>query len=142
MKIINTSTLGFPRMGPNRELKFALENYWKGKSSEQDLMQVAQAVEEAAWTLQKDAGISKVTVGDQYLYDFVLMMTESLGIVPKRFSHLQPGLNRLFAMARGIDGAPALSKSYNQPSQLRKTCQLQCRFMGHFSKPSPISDVL
>ena len=118
MKVINTSPLGFPRMGPNRELKFALENYWKGKSTEQDLMQVAGNVEEAAWTLQKDAGITKVTVGDQYLYDFVLMMTESLGIVPKRFSHLPPGLNRLFAMARGIDGAPAFSKSSYHPPLL------------------------
>ena len=97
-------------MGPNRELKFALEKYWKGKINQEDLLEVARSVEESAWSLQKQAGIDKVTVGDQYLYDFVLMMTESLGIVPQRFAHLEPGLDRLFAMARGIDGAPALSK--------------------------------
>jgi 5-methyltetrahydropteroyltriglutamate--homocysteine methyltransferase len=108
MKFVTTSSLGFPRMGPNRELKFALEKYWKGTISQDDLLQVARSVEDAAWALH--AGLTKITVGDQYLYDFVLMMTESLGIVPKRFANLPPGIDRLFAMARGIDGAPALSK--------------------------------
>lgn len=111
MKIATTSSLGFPRMGPNRELKFALEKYWKGAISKDDLLQVTQSVEDSAWDLQKQAGLTKITVGDHYLYDFVLMMTESLGIVPKRFADLAPGVDRLFAMARGVDGAPALSKS-------------------------------
>ncbi|GAX12819.1 5-methyltetrahydropteroyltriglutamate--homocysteine methyltransferase [Fistulifera solaris] len=107
MKLVPTSSLGFPRIGPNRELKFALEKYWKGTISQHDLLQVARSVEDAAWALQ--VGLTKITVGDQYLYDFVLMMTESLGMVPKRFAHLPPGIDRLFAMARGVDGAPALS---------------------------------
>ena len=108
---ISTSTLGFPRMGPNRELKFALEKYWKGDISEVDLLKAANAVESLAWKLQLNAGIEHVTVGDHYLYDGILTWSENLGMYPTRFNKLKPGLERMFAMARGVDGATALSKS-------------------------------
>ena len=107
---LSTATLGFPRMGPNRELKFALEKHWKGLCSESELLKVAADVEQQGWTLQKDAAIDRITVGDYSLYDFVLTWTEMLGMVPQRFQSMQPGLPRMFAMARGVDGAPALSK--------------------------------
>ncbi|GKY96816.1 hypothetical protein MPSEU_000640800 [Mayamaea pseudoterrestris] len=109
MTLVRTSTLGYPRMGPNRELKFALEKFWKGQTQADDLLKVAQEIEHAAWKLQKDAGIDLITVGDHYLYDMVLAWSESLGLSPKRFEGLAPGLQRLFAMARGVDGAEALS---------------------------------
>jgi 5-methyltetrahydropteroyltriglutamate--homocysteine methyltransferase len=110
MKVVSSSTLGFPRMGPRRELKFALEKYWKKGStfSEADLLSVARAVEEQAWALQA-AKVDKVTVGDHYLYDGILTWTEFLGIFPKLFNSKKPGLERMFAMARGDDGSPALS---------------------------------
>mmetsp|Transcript_23993 Transcript_23993/g.54592 ORF Transcript_23993/g.54592 Transcript_23993/m.54592 type:complete len:776 (-) Transcript_23993:91-2418(-) len=104
---ISTGTLGFPRMGGKRELKFALEKYWKGTISEQELLLRANSVEEKAWNLQSE--IDHVTVGDHYLYDSVLSWSEFLGLFPKRFENCKPGLPRMFAMARGIDGAPALS---------------------------------
>jgi 5-methyltetrahydropteroyltriglutamate--homocysteine methyltransferase len=66
---IKTATLGFPRMGPNRELKFALEKHWKGKIDQAELLQVAQTVEELGWKVQKDSGAERITVGDHYLYD-------------------------------------------------------------------------
>lgn len=97
-------------MGPNRELKFALEKYWKGILSESELLTTARKIEENGWQLQKDASIDYVTVGDHYLYDMVLSSCENLGFCPKRFKHLEPGLKRMFAMARGVDGAEALSK--------------------------------
>jgi 5-methyltetrahydropteroyltriglutamate--homocysteine methyltransferase len=97
-------------MGPNRELKFALEKHWNGDLDEEGLLRIAKSVEQQGWSLQKEAGIDKITVGDHHLYDFVLATAEHLGVVPKRFQHLPAGLERLFAMARGIDGAPALSK--------------------------------
>ena len=111
MKVATTSTLGFPRMGPHRELKFALEKHWKGTLGKEGLLKVAQSVEAQGWDLQRKAGIQKITVGDHHLYDFVLATTELLGMVPKRFQHMQAGMERLFAMARGIDSAQALSKS-------------------------------
>lgn len=110
MTLIQTSTLGYPRIGPNRELKFALEKFWKGAISEQELLQVAQDIELESWKLQQEMGIQHITVGDHYLYDMVLFWSESLGLCPKRFQGLAPGLPRMFAMARGVDGAEALSK--------------------------------
>ena len=110
MKIVSTASLGFPRMGPHRDLKFALEKHWKGILAETELKQVAHNIEDTAWSLQKDAGIHHIPVGDHYLYDGILTWIEYLGAVPQRFQHMKPGLQRMFAMARGIDGAPALSK--------------------------------
>jgi 5-methyltetrahydropteroyltriglutamate--homocysteine methyltransferase len=109
---VSTGTLGFPRMGPNRELKFALEKYWKTKDNKDDavrkLQTVANQVETAAWQLQLKAGIDHIAVGDLYLYDGVLTWTTLLGICPRRFQSMEPGIDRMFAMARGVDGAEAL----------------------------------
>jgi hypothetical protein len=106
---ISTATLGFARMGPRRELKFALEKHWKGALTLEGLLDVSHKVEEMAWNLH--AGIDQVAVGNQYLYDGILTWTEWLGIVPSRFGGMKPGVDRMFAMARGVDGAPALSKT-------------------------------
>ncbi|KAL7581061.1 hypothetical protein ACA910_005864 [Epithemia clementina (nom. ined.)] len=104
------STLGFPRIGPKRELKFALEKFWKSSGSADDvkaLTTVARSVEESAWNIQAAAS-DKVTVGDLYLYDGVLSWVHWLGLFPQRFMNIR-GLDRMFAMARGVDGATALS---------------------------------
>jgi 5-methyltetrahydropteroyltriglutamate--homocysteine methyltransferase len=111
MVVFSTATLGFGRMGANRDLKFALEKYWKKNISKNDLLSIAQEVEEAAWKLQVDAGIDQITVGDFYLYDGVATFAESLGIIPSRFASLEPGIDRMFSMCRGIEGAEALSVS-------------------------------
>jgi len=95
-------------MGPNRELKFALERYWKGKTDVEALLSVARSIEEQAWDLQVKAGLDFVAIGDHYLYDGVLTWTEYLGIHPKRFSNVDPGTTRMFAMARGVPDATAL----------------------------------
>lgn len=110
MVVYSTSALGFGRMGENRELKFALEKFWRNDITSDDLLAVAHQVEESAWKLQVDAGIDRITVGDYCLYDNVANWAESLGIIPQRFASLEPGMNRMFSMCRGIDGAEALSK--------------------------------
>ena len=97
-------------MGPNRELKFALEKYWKGLIDEKALTDIAISIEDQAWAMQKAARVDRITVGDHYLYDGILTWTEYLGVIPARHQHLKPGLTRMFAMARGVDGATALSK--------------------------------
>lgn len=106
---VSTATLGFPRIGPKRELKFALEKYWKGVIDQTELIKVAHAIEESSWKLQKEAGIERITVGDYALYDNVVTWVERLGIVPDRFSKMDAGMDRMFAMSRGIEGATALS---------------------------------
>lgn len=111
---ISTGTLGFPRMGPKRELKFALEKYWQSpdltkEAQLKELLHVARSIEESSWTIQRNAGINRITVGDFYLYDGVLQWTEMIGIIPTRFLNIPAGYPRMFAMARGVDDAPALS---------------------------------
>ena len=113
---VSTSTLGFPRMGPKRELKFALEKYWKGDIDDVALVKAAHLVEDTAWKLQVDAGIDRISVGDHYLYDAIVSWTDWLGVVPARFQNVPRGFNRMFGMARGLEGATALSKSSIVPN--------------------------
>ena len=94
---ITTAALGFPRMGPKRELKFALEKYWKGTIDRTELIRVAHSIEESSWQLQKDAGIDRITVGDYALYDNMVQWIERLGLVPERFSKMDAGNNFIFS---------------------------------------------
>ncbi|BBP72649.1 5-methyltetrahydropteroyltriglutamate--homocysteine methyltransferase [Pseudomonas sp. Seg1] len=99
-------TLGFPRIGADRELKKALEAYWKGDLDQAALNQVGCDLRAAHWQLQKDAGIDLLPVGDFAWYDQVLTHSLTFGVIPERFDnvrdeHGQPSLDTLFAMARG-----------------------------------------
>ncbi len=95
--------LGFPRMGAKRELKKALENYWKGTSSRRDLEETCAAIKRQNWTIQKNAGLSWVTTGDFSLYDHILDITAMIGAVPDRFSPTSNNvdIDTYFRMARG-----------------------------------------
>ncbi|MGA9190712.1 MAG: 5-methyltetrahydropteroyltriglutamate--homocysteine S-methyltransferase [Anaerolineales bacterium] len=102
-----TQTVGFPRIGAQREMKRALESYWKGKLEAPALIQTLHQVEQDAWSTQLEAGIDYIGVGDSTLYDHVLDWTIRLGLIPTRYQTLQ-GLDQYFAMARGAEGVPAL----------------------------------
>ncbi|MGQ9866541.1 MAG: 5-methyltetrahydropteroyltriglutamate--homocysteine S-methyltransferase [Pseudanabaenaceae cyanobacterium] len=104
---LETATIGYPRIGKSRELKKALEAFWKGKSDAETLLQTRDEVEVKNWETQQQAGIDRVGIGDMSLYDLVLDWSIRLGIIPERFASLA-GLDRYFAMARGKDGIPAL----------------------------------
>jgi 5-methyltetrahydropteroyltriglutamate--homocysteine methyltransferase len=104
---IQTETLGYPRIGKNREVKKALELFWKGKIEDSVLLQSIGDVESSNWQTQLTTGIDRIGIGDTTLYDHVLDWSIRLGLIPKRFRHLE-GLDRYFAMARGTDGIPAL----------------------------------
>ena len=92
--------LGFPRIGSQRELKFAQESYWKGQSSADDLLKVAKDIRRTNWQTQKDLDL--VPVGDFSLYDQVLDMSVTLGHLPKRFQGFSGSpLDNYFRMARG-----------------------------------------
>ena len=67
----STATIGFPRIGPNRELKKCLEEHWKGNLSAIDLAKETHKVEEGTWHTQVEAGVDLVGVGDFNLYDQV-----------------------------------------------------------------------
>ena len=98
--MVTTHNLGFPRIGKKRELKMALENYWQGKSSQTQLLEMAAELRETHW--QQQAALDFVPVGDFSLYDQVLDTSFMLGHIPTRVHHL-PGdaLDNYFRVARG-----------------------------------------
>ena len=100
--------LGFPRIGADRELKKALEAYWKGDLDQDGLQAVGRELRATHWQLQKKAGIELLPVGDFAWYDQVLSHSLMLGVVPERFADTRnarglPTLETLFAMARGAN---------------------------------------
>jgi 5-methyltetrahydropteroyltriglutamate--homocysteine methyltransferase len=100
---VGVNTLGFPRIGPVRELKFALENYWAGRSTERKLLDVAQALRAANWGLQHARGVTHLPSNDFSLYDQMLDTTAMLGAIPKLYGWNggPVSLETYFAMARG-----------------------------------------
>ena len=102
--------LGYPRIGAQRELKFASERFWKGESTPAELQQVAKQLRGQHWLAQKSAGLDYVCVGDFSLYDQVLDHALLLGAIPTRFgfdpAHIE--LEQYFALARGNAEQPAL----------------------------------
>ncbi|KAH8175417.1 cobalamin-independent synthase, catalytic domain-containing protein [Sarocladium implicatum] len=100
--MVQSSVLGFPRMGVNRDLKKATEAYWGGKISQSDLLAEAKRLRLAHWQIQKDAGVDIIPSNDFALYDHVLTHIQDFGAVPERYT--KDGLDlvdQYFAMGRG-----------------------------------------
>jgi 5-methyltetrahydropteroyltriglutamate--homocysteine methyltransferase len=97
-------SLGFPRIGRDRELKKAQEAFWKGELSEDGLRAVGRELRKTHWDLQKNAGIELLPVGDFAWYDQVLTHSLMFGVIPERFRPAdgQASLQTLFGMARGV----------------------------------------
>ena len=92
--------LGFPRMGARRELKFALESYWRGESSRAALQEQGARLRQRHW--QEQAGLDWVPVGDFSFYDQVLDMSFTLGHLPERVQGFHgDALDNYFRVARG-----------------------------------------
>ncbi|MCY9804829.1 5-methyltetrahydropteroyltriglutamate--homocysteine S-methyltransferase [Vibrio scophthalmi] len=96
-----THILGYPRIGEKRELKFALEKYWRGEIEQAELKQVGADLRSKNWQTQADADLSFVAAGDFAWYDHVLTTTLLLGHAPKRHSDGFPDLDTLFRVGRG-----------------------------------------
>ena len=102
-----TNNLGYPRVGANRELKKACEQYWAGQITRQQLFVVAKNLREQHWRLQQDAGIDLIPCNDFSFYDQVLDMSLLLGVIPDRYAPVVTDVNGnaeidlYFAMARG-----------------------------------------
>ena len=101
--MITTAKIGYPRIGPKRELKKVLESYWKGDVDENELQKTAKELRKNVWKVQKDNGIDLITSNDFSFYDQILDMICLLGAVPKRYkwSGNNVDLKTYFAMARG-----------------------------------------
>lgn len=104
-------SLGFPRIGPRRELKKALESYWKGDIDQAALLAEGRKIRQMHWRMQQEAGLDWVPVGDFAWYDQTLNHSVMLGAVPNRFNHTVGNieLDTMFRMARGRapSGEPA-----------------------------------
>jgi 5-methyltetrahydropteroyltriglutamate--homocysteine methyltransferase len=99
--------LGYPRIGPDRELKRALERYWAGDIDREALAEVGVQLRRQTWTELDAAGLGSVPSNTFSYYDQVLDAALLVGAVPDRFAGLD-SLDTLFAMARGREGVPAL----------------------------------
>ena len=114
---VKSSTIGYPRIGGKREWKRALESFWNGKISENELLVKTEALRLDSLRKQKELGIDLIPVGDFSLYDHVLDTSIMFGVVPTRFAY-QGGkvpLETYFAIARGNKDAVAseMTKWFN-----------------------------
>ncbi|PWA67418.1 5-methyltetrahydropteroyltriglutamate--homocysteine methyltransferase 2 [Artemisia annua] len=102
--------VGYPRMGPKRELKFALESFWDGKSTAEDLQKVSADLRSSIWKQMSDAGIKYIPSNTFSYYDQVLDTTAMLGAVPSRYNWNggEIGFDTYFSMARGNASVPAM----------------------------------
>ena len=96
-----TYVIGFPRIGEQRELKRALESYWSGKSSQDELKKTASELRKRHWVYQKNAGIDMISINDFSFYDNMLDTTVMLNAIPQKYLDIENELDRYFAMARG-----------------------------------------
>ncbi|MCE9663028.1 5-methyltetrahydropteroyltriglutamate--homocysteine S-methyltransferase [Halomonas sp. M5N1S17] len=106
---------GYPRIGGGRELKHAVEAYWRGEIDREALESTGRELRRSHWQVQREAGLDLVTVGDFAFYDHVLNVSTLLGAVPPRFGANEEvaagevDLDTTFRMARGRapSGEPA-----------------------------------
>ena len=101
-----STTIGYPRIGRDRELKRACEAYWKGALPASELLATGAALRKAHWEAQRDAGIEFIPVNDFSFYDQVLDAIALVGAVPPRYQWAGDlvDLDTYFAMARGAQG--------------------------------------
>ena len=117
---MKTSVIGYPRIGKDRELKFASEKFFAGELDEAGLQAVAKEIRKEDLLKQKEAGITYISSNDFSFYDNVLDTAFLFNVIPQRYKDL--GLSELetyFALARGYQGdkgnvkALAMKKWFN-----------------------------
>ncbi|OGE50247.1 hypothetical protein PENARI_c017G10615 [Penicillium arizonense] len=101
--MVQSSVLGFPRMGKLRDLKKATEAYWGDKISRDELLSEGKRLRLAHWQIQKDAGVDVIPSNDFAFYDQILDHHQLFGTIPERYTkyNLHP-LDEYFAMGRGL----------------------------------------
>lgn len=110
---MQTTIVGYPRIGKMRELKFAIEKYWRGEMTEAELQKTAKELREEKLKKQKQEGIIWSPVNDFSFYDGMLDLSIMLNAVPKRYRELELSpLDTYFAMARGYQGEKGDVKAF------------------------------
>ncbi|KAJ9647459.1 5-methyltetrahydropteroyltriglutamate-homocysteine S-methyltransferase [Exophiala oligosperma] len=153
--MVQSSILGFPRMGANRDLKKATEAYWGGKISQDDLLAEGKRLRLEHWKIQKDAGIDIIPSNDFAFYDQVLDHIQLFGVIPERYTkyNLAP-IDEYFAMGRGLQrpatgGAPAVDvpalemvKWFDSNYHYVKPTLQDNQVFKLSSKPKPVTEFL
>jgi 5-methyltetrahydropteroyltriglutamate--homocysteine methyltransferase len=104
---MESTVLGYPRIGARRELETATEAFWAGRQTRAGLTETAAALRRQAWETLHDAGLSGIPSNTFSLYDHVLDTAVLFNAIPGRFAGLD-GLDAYFAMARGAEGIAPL----------------------------------
>ncbi|KAH3676283.1 hypothetical protein WICPIJ_009158 [Wickerhamomyces pijperi] len=101
--MVQSSVLGFPRIGAQRELKKTTEAYWSGKVGKDELFKVGKEIRATNWKLQQAAGVDVIASNDFSYYDQVLDLSLLFNVIPDRYTkyELEP-IDVLFAMGRGL----------------------------------------
>ncbi len=103
---MKTSVIGYPRIGKDRELKFASEKFFAGEIGEEELLKVAKEIRKGDLLKQKEAAISYISSNDFSFYDNVLDTAFLFNVIPQRYKDLNlSDIGTYFAMARGYQGA-------------------------------------
>ena len=102
---MRTAVIGYPRVGKDRELKFASEKYFKNEISENELKDTAKRLRRENLDLQKANGIDFISVNDFSLYDNMLDVAVLFNVIPDRYRELSLSETvTFFPMARGYQG--------------------------------------
>lgn len=102
---MQTSVIGYPRIGTLRELKFASEKYFKKEITAEELLQTGKSLRKTHWKTQKNAEIAYISSNDFSYYDILRDTAVLFNIIPGRYRELNlPELDTYFAMARGYQG--------------------------------------
>lgn len=103
---IKITASGYPKIGPNRELKKIVESYWAGEIAKEELFKGTEEIQIQRLQTLRDAELDYIPSNDFSLYDFILDISTMLGVIPKRFGD-ELNIDTYFAMARGSKNAIA-----------------------------------
>jgi 5-methyltetrahydropteroyltriglutamate--homocysteine methyltransferase len=112
MSTLHVANLGYPRIGLRRELKFALESYWSGKTDAAVLLETASALRAQNWLRQKELGVDILPSNDFSLYDHLLDTAFMVGAIPEAYKG-GSDLDTYFRMARGAGEVSACGHNHN-----------------------------
>ena len=137
---VEASCLGFPRIGPKRELKRAMERFWSGKISQDELANAGKQIRLNSWNLQVKAGLHTIPCNDFSMFDHVLDAAVLVGAIAPRFEELcddgggNVSLRAYFAMARGFQGEFNGKQVDVLALEMKKWFDTNCKFCpGLFS---------
>ncbi|MFW7268950.1 5-methyltetrahydropteroyltriglutamate--homocysteine S-methyltransferase [Gluconacetobacter sp. Hr-1-5] len=111
---VTVATLGFPRIGPRRELKTELESHWAGRSDAESLLAAAARLRAGNWAWQRERGADVIPSNDFSLYDHVLDTSVMVGAIPPAYGWTGGAVDcaTYFAMARGTQGGAACAHGH------------------------------